>query len=91
VRVCELRQTGEAGVREISGQRQHGVLRERLHGGKLGAQEALDLIAVHAGSLDEPGRFVPQVLTYGVRGPAWDSVDPSLQAFERMPTSQLSP
>ena len=44
-----------------------------------------ELIAVPAGSLDEPGRFAPQVLTYSVRGPAWDAIDPSLQAFERMP------
>jgi len=44
-----------------------------------------DMIAVHAGSLDEPGRFTPQALTYGVRGLAWDRIDPSLQAFERMP------
>ena len=45
-----------------------------------------DLIAVAAGSLDEPDRFTPQVLTYGERGLAWDAIDPSLQAFERMPT-----
>jgi hypothetical protein len=44
-----------------------------------------DLIAVHAGSLDEPGRFAPQMLTYRVRGLAWDTIDPSLPAFERMP------
>lgn len=46
-----------------------------------------ELIAVHAASLDEPGRFAPHVLTYSVRGPAWDAMDPSLQAFERMPTA----
>jgi hypothetical protein len=46
-----------------------------------------DLIAVHAASLDEPARFAPQVLTYGVRGPAWDTMDPSLRAFAKMPTS----
>ena len=46
-----------------------------------------ELIAVAAGSLDEPGRFAPRVLTYAVRGQAWDRVDPSLQAFDRMPTS----
>ena len=46
-----------------------------------------ELIAVHAGSLDEPGRFEPQVLTYQVRGWAWDAIDPSLPAFERMPTA----
>ena len=44
-----------------------------------------DLIAVAAASLDDPGRFVPQALTYSVRAPAWDAIDPSLQAFERMP------
>ena len=46
-----------------------------------------DLIAVHAGSLDDPERFVPQALTYRVRGLAWDDIDPSLHAFERMPSS----
>jgi hypothetical protein len=44
-----------------------------------------ELIAVHAASLDEPGRFAPQVLTYRVSGPAWDTVDAALPAFERMP------
>ena len=47
--------------------------------------EAPELIAVAAGSLDDPRRFEPQALTYAVRGLSWDSVDPSLQAFERMP------
>lgn len=46
---------------------------------------AADTIAIHAGSLDDPGRFRPRVLTYGVRGHAWDAIDPSLQTFERMP------
>jgi len=41
--------------------------------------------AVHAGSLDEPGRFVPQAVTYAVRGLPWDQLDPSLAKFERMP------
>ena len=45
-----------------------------------------ELIAVPAGSLDEPERFAPQVLTYRFRRLAWDTVDPSLQAFERMPS-----
>ncbi|WKE66980.1 GFA family protein [Gallaecimonas kandeliae] len=44
-----------------------------------------DLIAVHAASLDDPGRFAPQALTYRSRGLAWDSIDPGLPAFERMP------
>lgn len=45
-----------------------------------------DLIAVHAGSLDEPSRFEPHSLTYKVRGLAWDVIDPSLKMFEKMPT-----
>jgi hypothetical protein len=44
-----------------------------------------ELIAVHATSLDEPAKFNPQVLTYSIRGHAWDTIDSSLQTFERMP------
>ncbi|MFL6816702.1 MAG: GFA family protein [Bradyrhizobium sp.] len=44
-----------------------------------------ELIAVHAGSLDDPGQFNPRVVTYGMRGHAWDAMDSSLQKFERMP------
>jgi hypothetical protein len=43
-----------------------------------------DLFSVHASSLDDPGQFKPQALTYSVRGHAWDAVDPSLPKFERM-------
>jgi hypothetical protein len=45
-----------------------------------------DLIAVHAASLDDPSRFRPRVVTYNVRGYAWDAIDPSLQRFEKMPS-----
>jgi len=44
-----------------------------------------ELIVVHATSLDDPGQFEPQALTYSFRGHGWDLIDPSLQAFERMP------
>jgi len=44
-----------------------------------------DLIAVHAASLDDPSRFKPRMVTYNVRGYAWDAIDPSLQIFEKMP------
>jgi hypothetical protein len=44
-----------------------------------------DLIAVHAASLDDPSRFHPTVVTYTIRGHAWDSMDSALQAFETMP------
>lgn len=46
-----------------------------------------ELIAVHATSLDDPGAFEPQVVTYTISGHAWDTIDPSLQAFGRMPHS----
>ena len=45
-----------------------------------------ELIAVHATSLDDAGQFKPQVITYGVRGHAWDAMDPALPKFERMPS-----
>lgn len=45
-----------------------------------------DLIAVHAASLDDPSRFKPRVVTYNVRGLAWDAIDPSLRMFEKMPS-----
>lgn len=44
-----------------------------------------ELIAVHAASLDDPERFRPQAVTYGVRGLSWDAIDPALPTFERMP------
>lgn len=44
-----------------------------------------DLIAVHATSLDEPGSFQPQALTYAMRAHAWDVVDPDIPKFDRMP------
>ncbi|PTE07808.1 GFA family protein [Mesorhizobium helmanticense] len=44
-----------------------------------------DAIAVHATSLDDPGQFNPQVVTYAIRGHAWDVMDPALQKIERMP------
>jgi hypothetical protein len=46
---------------------------------------APDLFTVHAGSLDDPGRYKPQMVLYRVRGHAWDHVDPALPAFGKMP------
>jgi hypothetical protein len=42
-------------------------------------------IAIHAASLDDPAQFNPQVVTYTIRGLAWDTIDPALATFERMP------
>ena len=46
-----------------------------------------DFIAVRAASLDDPGRYKPQAVTYGVRGHAWDHLDPALQKFDKMPST----
>lgn len=45
-----------------------------------------ELFTVHAASLDDPGRYQPQVVTYAIRGHAWDGLDPALPKFDRMPT-----
>lgn len=45
-----------------------------------------DAVAVHAASLDEPQRYRPQVVTYAVRGQAWDVLDPALPTIARMPS-----
>lgn len=44
-----------------------------------------ELIAVHAASLDDPSQFKPQMVTYVIAGLAWDTMDPALEKFERMP------
>jgi len=48
-------------------------------------QSLPDLMTLSATSLDDPGQFSPQVVTYASRGHAWDTLDPSLPTFERMP------
>ena len=44
-----------------------------------------ELFTIHAASLDDPARYKPQMVTYGVRGHAWDHVDAALPKFEKMP------
>ncbi|HEV7277177.1 MAG TPA: GFA family protein [Devosiaceae bacterium] len=44
-----------------------------------------DHIAIHATSLDDPGAFAPTAVTYNVRGHDWDTLDRSLQIFQKMP------
>ncbi|WP_230534479.1 GFA family protein [Microvirga roseola] len=46
-----------------------------------------DFIAIYAASLDDPSKFEPSTVTYNIHGFAWDSLDPSLQKFEKMPAS----
>ena len=44
-----------------------------------------DVFTVRAASLDDPGRYKPDAVTYGARGYAWDYLDPALPKFEKMP------
>jgi hypothetical protein len=43
------------------------------------------VFTVHAASLDDPGLFQPQLVTYAVRAHAWDALDPALPKFDTMP------
>jgi len=43
------------------------------------------LFTVHAASLDDPSRYQPQMVTYHIRGHAWDHLDPALPKFDKMP------
>ncbi len=44
-----------------------------------------DVFVVRAGSLDEPGRYRADIVTWTASAPAWDLVDPAIPKFERMP------
>ncbi len=44
-----------------------------------------NIFTVTAASLDEPARFKPQVVTYGLRACAWDHPDPALPVFDKLP------
>jgi hypothetical protein len=44
-----------------------------------------DIFTIRAASLDDPGRYKPQVVSYAIRGHAWDCLDADLPKFERMP------
>ena len=43
------------------------------------------MVAIVAGSLDDPSRFAPQVVFFASRGHAWDLLDPKLPKFETLP------
>ena len=45
-----------------------------------------DFFTVHAASLDDPGRYKPQMALYQVRGHVWDHLDPAVPKFDGMPT-----
>jgi hypothetical protein len=44
-----------------------------------------DFFVVRAGSLDDPTRYRPQLISWGASGQAWDQTDPALPKFDKMP------
>lgn len=44
-----------------------------------------EITAIHPGSLDDPTRFHPTLMTYGSRGLDWDRHDPELTVLEKGP------
>ena len=44
-----------------------------------------DYFVVRAGSLDDPSRYKPQMVTWSAAGQTWDHLDPTLQKFDKMP------
>jgi hypothetical protein len=81
--------TGQAGFHEMRGD--SGSIKTRAFcpgcGTWVSATFAATpgIIALSAGSLDDPARYRPQFVTYAFRARDWDHVDPALPAFERMP------
>ena len=47
--------------------------------------DAPDLFAPRAASLDDPGRYRPQMVSWASAGHAWDHLDPDIPKFEKMP------
>jgi hypothetical protein len=43
------------------------------------------MVMVPAGSLDDPSRFVPQMVIYTSSGQSWDQMDSKLQHMPKMP------
>ncbi|HEY6528836.1 MAG TPA: GFA family protein [Cellvibrionaceae bacterium] len=44
-----------------------------------------DVMTVRAGSLDEPNRYTPQIVTYRSSAFTWDTINSALPGFEKMP------
>lgn len=48
-------------------------------------REMPEYLTVRAGSLDDPSRYKPQLVSWNSTGHAWDHLDPDLPRFDRMP------
>jgi len=49
------------------------------------------MVAVRAGSLDDPTQYRPQVDIYTGDAPAWDCMDPALPKFPKAPPMESAP
>lgn len=44
-----------------------------------------EVFIVTPASLDDPGRYQPQLVSWTAAGYAWDHLDPAVPKFEKMP------
>lgn len=49
--------------------------------------EMPEVFVASAASLDDPGRYRPQIVTWASAGQPWDRSDPAVPRFDRMPPS----
>ena len=86
-----VRVTGEAKTWRVAGDSGN----EKIHGfcGNCGTPVHLTfaampaLFTIPAASLDAPELFRPSVVTYAVRALEWDTLDPKITKFEKMPSA----
>ena len=80
---------GEASLWRMRGDQ--GVVKERAFCGACGCPthmtfpEMPGFFVVRAASLDEPGRYQPQFVTWVSASQPWDALDPTLPTFDKMP------
>jgi hypothetical protein len=81
--------TGEPGTWDVTGD--GGTVKRRAFCPTCGAQLYItfpampELVAVHEGGPDDPGRYRPQIVTWHAAANAWDHLDPAPPKFEQMP------
>ena len=86
-----VEKSGEIGVWRSRGE--GGMLKERAFCVACGCPvfmtfpDAPDYFLVRAGSLDDPGRFTPQFVTWADAGHPWDAHPQGVSKFARMPPS----
>jgi hypothetical protein len=82
--------TGEATLWETVGE--NGTRKSRAFCPTCGAPVYLtlpdmpEIFVASAASLDDPGRYQPQLVMWTAAGHAWDRVDPGLAKFDKMPS-----